>query len=272
MYKIKIFNDFLFESNNLSYYAFDWDDNLLYMPTKIKLKKNINGELVDVEVSTDEYALIRSKICHDESCPEGHYVSDEHTYDNFIDSDQFLDDVKIALENKEFAPSFEKFKNVLINGQIFAIITARSLTSNNIKQSIEYIIYEFLTDNEQQEMIDNLMYYTYLFDTETDNIIDDYLDKCLFVGVNSDEFKKQYNISGGINSPEKSKLLALEEFNKKINSYGDLLKKTTSLEFSDDDQGTINYIDQNFNDDTFNNEFILFDTSNRISNKIKRNI
>jgi len=44
---------------DLKYYAFDWDDNIVHMPTKIILQSE-DGD--DVEMSTDDFAEYRSKI------------------------------------------------------------------------------------------------------------------------------------------------------------------------------------------------------------------
>ena len=46
-------------SPDLKYYAFDWDDNLMYMPTKIILKDD-NGN--EVPMSTEDFAEHRHQI------------------------------------------------------------------------------------------------------------------------------------------------------------------------------------------------------------------
>ena len=43
----------------MKYYAFDWDDNLMYMPTKIYLKDN-KGKTVGM--STEDFAEYRTEI------------------------------------------------------------------------------------------------------------------------------------------------------------------------------------------------------------------
>ena len=45
---------------SLRTYIFDWDDNILYMPTTIKMDKKEGGKWVPVDVPTDEYAHIRT--------------------------------------------------------------------------------------------------------------------------------------------------------------------------------------------------------------------
>ena len=44
---------------DLKYYAFDWDDNLMYMPTKIILQDE-NGN--EVGMSTEDFAEYRTEI------------------------------------------------------------------------------------------------------------------------------------------------------------------------------------------------------------------
>ena len=41
-------------------YIFDWDDNILHMPTKIKMDKKEGSNWVPVDVSTEEFALVRT--------------------------------------------------------------------------------------------------------------------------------------------------------------------------------------------------------------------
>ena len=49
-------------SRDLKYYIFDWDDNILHMPTKIRMEHldPETGEWRPVEVSTSTFALVRS--------------------------------------------------------------------------------------------------------------------------------------------------------------------------------------------------------------------
>jgi hypothetical protein len=48
---------------DLKYYAFDWDDNLMYMPTKIILQDE-NGN--EVGMSTEDFAEHRHQIGKEE--------------------------------------------------------------------------------------------------------------------------------------------------------------------------------------------------------------
>jgi len=44
---------------DLKYYAFDWDDNIVHMPTKIVLEDTSGDE---VEMSTEDFATYRDRI------------------------------------------------------------------------------------------------------------------------------------------------------------------------------------------------------------------
>jgi hypothetical protein len=57
----------------MKYYAFDWDDNLMYMPTKIYLKDE-NGN--SVGMSTEDFAEYRSDVGKEPFEYEGHTIVD----------------------------------------------------------------------------------------------------------------------------------------------------------------------------------------------------
>ena len=42
-------------------YSFDWDDNILNMPTHIHLEKMVGDEWIPVDVSTSEFAEMRQR-------------------------------------------------------------------------------------------------------------------------------------------------------------------------------------------------------------------
>ena len=55
----------------MKYYAFDWDDNLMYMPTKIYLRDS-NGKTVGM--STEDFAEYRSEVGKEPFEYEGHTI------------------------------------------------------------------------------------------------------------------------------------------------------------------------------------------------------
>ena len=58
-------------SPDLKYYAFDWDDNLMYMPTKIILQDEKGNE---VQMSTEDYAKYRHDIGVNDFDYKGHKI------------------------------------------------------------------------------------------------------------------------------------------------------------------------------------------------------
>ena len=56
---------------DMKYYSFDWDDNILIMPTKIILK---DEEGNDVGMSTEDFAEYRTDIGEEPFDYEGHSI------------------------------------------------------------------------------------------------------------------------------------------------------------------------------------------------------
>ena len=57
---IKKFEQFDGNGPELHYYALDWDDNILHMPTKILMDKKVGEEWAPTEVSTAQFAEVRN--------------------------------------------------------------------------------------------------------------------------------------------------------------------------------------------------------------------
>jgi hypothetical protein len=43
-------------------YSFDWDDNILFMPTQIYLEKRVGKGWVPISVSTEEFREVRKEM------------------------------------------------------------------------------------------------------------------------------------------------------------------------------------------------------------------
>lgn len=257
---------------SLVYYAFDVDDNILFMPTMIHMKHLVNGEWIDESVSTEEFAKVRTDIdnwkCH------------ETSFRDFRDfgprgDEQFLYDLKIAIDNKEFGPSWNAFIKCLLKGSVFLIVTARGHGPVAIRKGIEYIIYNILTEEEQHEMASNLISFGDLFgdydilkDYDFEILIDNYLDNCEFIGVSSPNFlenNKDLVGSNGAANPEKSKERAIGNFIQKINKWGKQVGFNVKLGFSDDDIRNVDFIKRYFNEnkDFYDINFYIIDTHDK---------
>lgn len=262
---IKKFNQFL-ENNNsghLLYYAFDWDDNILNMPTVIHMDKLVDGEWVPVDVSTSEFAEVRNdkdnwRILNN---------NPDDAFSEFRDYGPrgitaFLEDVKKAISQKKFGPAWDDFIECLSNGSIFAIITARGHEAEAIRMGIEWIIDNVLTEDQIYEMYNNLLKFKYMFDRDVEydrilkgqpsknELVKKYLDLCDLVGVSSP------SRGGSPANPEKAKEDALLEFKAKINQFAANIGVKAKVGFSDDDLKNVKHVEDlidNLNHEQFPN-------------------
>lgn len=250
---IKKFVQFIAENSNndvLLYYAFDWDDNILRMPTMIRLEKKVGDNWMPTDVSTAEFAEVRSDK------DNWKYLNDsgDEAFANFRDTgplggDVFLEDVKKAISAGRFAPAWEDFLECLSNGSIFAIITARGHESETMRRGVEWIIDNVLTEQQIFDMYNNLLKFSYFFDISTERerilkgipsqneLIKLYLDNCDFVGVSAP------SRGGTPDNPEKAKEEALLSFKSKVDRFAGQLGMKAMIGFSDDDLGNVSHIE-----------------------------
>jgi hypothetical protein len=236
-----------FEENNtpdMKYYAFDWDDNIVYMPTEIIL---IDNEGEEVGMSTHDFAKYRSKIGSSEFEYRGTTIVNYATYPfrQFkTDGDnQFLEDVMIA----KLGPAFDDFKEAINNGSIFSIITARGHNPNTLRKAVKIYIENNFNGINKNRLVHNLKKYRDISDESLlsdDEMVDAYLILCKFYPVS-------FGDTGSAANPEDAKVDALNEFysyckklsnaiKKKYNIKKDIsgenrLEKYFSMGFSDDD-------------------------------------
>lgn len=238
-------------SPDMKYYAFDWDDNILKMPTKIILKDD-NGE--EVEMSTEDFAEYRSKIGVKPFNYNGHkivdYDKDAFKYFRVTGDKQFMKDSMIA----ETGPAWNDFVEAINGGSIFSIITARGHTPSVIKKTV----YNFIKSNHNginsKELIKNLKKYRDISDMEEiseEEMIKEYLDMCKFYPVS-------YGV-GSESNPEQEKIKALKEFIDIVKDVSSFIQKKAYLKnlisnnfvlpkigFSDDDPKNISKIKSHF--------------------------
>ena len=252
---------------NIRGYTFDWDDNILFMPTKIKLLYNDN-EIV--YVSTEDFAELRQN-------PDYELLKD--SFEDFQDPIKFNEDIKSALRAKKYGPSFDKFKESLLYANPFAIITARSASPNTIKDGVRTFIGEVFTEDELEMMLNNIKRnYKEIALSQEDpmNIIDLYLDDNEYHPVSSDEFKKRFGLDALADKPELGKKIALSDYIEKIVTNAKFLLnkkyKKLSIGFSDDDKENIEAIKSLIQDDLLDLypdiNFVIYDTSEGNKNKL----
>lgn len=257
---------------DLKYYIFDWDDNILFMPTVIHLQ--LDGKPVDV--TTKEYAELR----HDETYQLLNGNPDD-AFSGFRDgTGDFVGDTLQAISAERFAPSFAAFKRALIKARLFSIVTARGHGANTIRQGVELFIDEVLSSAEQQEMVSNIQKFNQLAGLviSEDQCLARYLDLNGYVGVSSPGFLKIFNkhALSGINSgtkaeasnPENAKTFAVRQFVERTLKLVENLPagaKRIAFGFSDDDPRNLatvrHFLDEKLTEEYPNIDFFVYDTS-----------
>lgn len=260
---------------SLRTYIFDWDDNILYMPTTIKMDKKEGGKWVPVDVPTDEYAHIRTS-------PEYRLRDNSPgiAFSDFRESKPFIEDIKKAIHNNNFAPSADKFKEALINANPFGINTARGHKPEILRDGVRLFIDMVFTDEEKSKMVNSIKKILNQTKELTPNqSIDFYLDEMgEYYPVSSEEFGERFGLdtTGGAANPEHAKKVAIEHFVRKVfDNVKTLVSsdyKKMSVGFSDDDVRNVKAVEQ-FIEDELNKmypefHFVVYDTSDKGKRKM----
>jgi hypothetical protein len=260
---------------SLRTYIFDWDDNILYMPTTIKMDKKEGGKWVPVDVPTDEYAHIRTS-------PEYRLRDNSPgiAFSDFRESKPFIEDIKKAIHNDNFAPSADKFKEALINANPFGINTARGHKPEILRDGVRLFIDMVFTDEEKSEMVGNVKkILNQTKELTPDQSIDFYLDEMgEYYPVSSEEFGERFGLdtTGGAANPEHAKKVAIEHFVRKVfDNVKTLVNsdyKKLSVGFSDDDVRNVKAVEQ-FIEEELNKmypefHFVVYDTSDKGKRKM----
>jgi hypothetical protein len=207
---------------DLKYYAFDWDDNIVHMPTKILVKDESGNE---VGMSTDDFAEFRHQIGKEPFNYKGNTIVgySDSPFRNFrTDGDKdFLVDAMRAKKG----PAFDDFREAINNGSIFAIITARGHNPNTIKEAIYNYIIDGFNGIDKDELIKNLKKYRSF--VGEDEMSDEELIKSYL------ELNKYHPVSfgddqGAVN-PEEAKVEAMEAFVNYIKAMAAVLNKRAFL-------------------------------------------
>lgn len=257
-------------------YIFDWDDNILYMPTTIKMDKKENGQWVPVEVSTEEFAQVRTSS--DYRLRNNNH---DEAFIDFRDTESFLRDTEEAIHQGRFAPSADKFKEALMYGNRFAINTARGHRPEALKEGVKLFIQMVLSDDEKETLLNSVRESLHLTKGLNDEqVIDLYMDEMgEFYPVSSEEFGERFGMetSGGASNPEHAKQVAIEHFVKKVLKNvktlidsGEYTKM--SVGFSDDDIRNVKAV-ETFIEDQLKYvypelHFVVYDTSEKGKRKM----
>jgi hypothetical protein len=225
---------------DMKYYAFDWDDNIVYMPTNI-IVKNEDGD--EIGMGTEDFAKYRHIIGKEPFVYKGEEIVGfaERPFRNFKeegDKDFIID----AME-AETGPAFDDFREAINNASIFSIITARGHDPETLKTAVEnYIINNFNGINKD-EMIKNLKKYRDF--AGEDEMTDDELIK-YYLDLNK-YYPVTFGDETGAVNPENAKIDAMQDFILHVKKMAKILDKkafirnkvsnnfTPTIGFSDDD-------------------------------------
>lgn len=249
----KIKEGFEGKTPDLKYYAFDWDDNIVHMPTKIIVENSFGDE---IEMSTDDFASYRDIIGKKPFNYKGNSITGyaSNPFRNFgIGGDkEFLID---AMRAKPGA-AWSDFKEAINNGSIFAIITARGHNPKTIKEGVYNYIINNYEGISKKTLVKNLKKYRDFVgeDDMSDNeLIRSYLELNKYNPVSFGE--------GSAASPEELKVSAMEDFVIYVKSMAGLLQKNAILKkdfsnkflpsmpligFSDDDTKNVDVMKKHF--------------------------
>jgi len=231
---------------DLKYYAFDWDDNIVTMPTQIVLSDDKGNE---VGMSTEDFAEYRERIGKEPFEYKNKTIIGyaEDPYRNFrVEGDKaFIIDAMIAKPG----PSWDDFVEAINGGSIFSIITARGHNPNTLREAVYNMIVSDHNGISKDKLLSNLKRYREYFDETKMNdkeMIDFYLDLAKFHPVTYGE--------GSAANPEEGKIVALRNFLSYVKSMAQQLGEKAyfkngiknnfvpNIGFSDDDTKNIEKI------------------------------
>ena len=290
-------------SRDFKFYIFDWDDNILHMPTKIRMEhRDDDGEWRPVDLSTATFALVRSDVEHYRA-PGGNWAE---AFKNFADPPEldadgkpvpnnFLEDTVAALEKVEHGekpgPSYNALRKTLREGRLFAIVTARGHSPETIKKAVRIFIRYALTEEDRAEMMSNLRGYRRWIDGVGDDEfgtdaeeLDYYLGMCRYSAVTYDGFRERMAhdpiyreklaTASRTKRPELAKEFAIRDFVEHVFHMlrrSGRLDRAVSIGFSDDDVGNVKTVSDFIRSELSKRfegiKFVVYDTSDRSLSK-----
>ncbi|MBR2839139.1 MAG: hypothetical protein IKE55_10175 [Kiritimatiellae bacterium] len=277
---------------DFKYYIFDWDDNILHMPTKIRMEHRTDGgEWRPVEMSTSTFALIRADVEHYRPPSEGGWAAAFADFEDRPGRNTFIEDTVAAMERVEHGarpgPSYNALKRTLREGRLFAIVTARGHSAATIEKAVRVFIRYALTEDERAEMMGNLRGYRRWIDGVADDAfgtdaeeLDYYLGMCRYAAVTNTLFKERMEndpiyreklaTATTASRPELAKEFAIRDFVEHVFHMlrrAGRLDRSVSIGFSDDDPGNVkavsSYIRAELSKRFQGIKFVVYDTSDR---------
>lgn len=234
-------------------YMFDWDHNLVTMPSFISMERydHDKGEWVEEDVNADKFKDVRD-------LPEYRLSTKvDNPYECFRSDRMFINDVYDVIDKwpDSKGPSFDKLKKCVLDGDDFCIITARGHTPFVFRIALLMLIHQTFTNEEKEKVSDQI------------GGIGRYLQNQEILPVSSEYSIKKTRVNEEDTIPYK-KRVAFRQYIKEKQEELDNLKMFTHLSFgfSDDDEKNINIVKELIEDELKEHHpeshFVLYDTSN----------
>lgn len=201
------------------------------------------------------------------------HFRDFSTRPEHIGADHLIEDIRDALEQGLFAPSFESFKKTfLVRARFFGVITARWHSAENLSRAMS-VTNEATLDQEEKELqYENIVnLWKLLWKKWTlwrEEALDFYFQKIgMYYGVSSSPLCNHIGIDTDLKSSEK-KTHAMSHLilrtKKLINEIDSLKNKSLAIWFSDDSIANIEAMTQFFMNERINNSLITNEDKVRI--------
>lgn len=255
----------------LKYFVYDWDDNILHMPTPIHIDVLKNGRWIPKDILPDEFAKIRLENNWRRRNEDLIFTFQEFRDTGPRKENAFMEDGKKAIENGNFGPSFKDFINTLINGNVFLIITARGHEPETMKKFVKWLICNYMTPEQRLKMSRNLEKFQKLFNSK-DATIGSYLDTCEFIGIMSQYFRNRFGFDFEINnSVEIGKEMAIDAFLSRLQKFATRVGAKLKVGFSDDDENTVKHMTDFFREKDLDvaTDYYIFNTANKGKERVK---
>lgn len=214
---LKFLREFEERETPVKYYAFDWDDNLMFMPTKIYLLDD-DGE--EVGMGTEDFAHYRTKIGKEPFKFNGfnivNFAPDPFKDFKTTGDRKFLQDVMSAELAEDAA--WPDFVEAINNGSLFSIITARGHHPMTLMKGVKKLIDSNRGGIDSDKLYESLVKMREKAgeepkDKETE--IMRYLRLCKFYPVSYGE--------GSATNPEVAKINAMNSFKNYVKNQAEKL-------------------------------------------------
>jgi hypothetical protein len=270
---------------NLKYYIFDWDDNILRMPTHIHMDRwdDALQQWVPHICSTSTFSVIRSDSQHYRFPNNDRELAFIEFQDDPtpLGGGTFLNDLDTALNGilsgkSEKALSFDVFRKTLTEARLFAIVTARGHRVDTLKAAVSRFVERVLTPVEREIMMINFRGYEYCFDgartfPSHTELFTRYLNLNHYHAINSTDFGARLaEEAPTLTAQEDRKRFAIHDFVEYLvdilNRSGmNALQHPFSIGFSDDDPHNVAAVRDYIQSDLIRRfpsiKFCVYDTS-----------